>query len=369
MSSSTGSKKRLRSGFTTGTAAAAAAKAAITLLVHGIRESAVTIHLLTGDYLSIPVHSLSLDPDGKKARCTVIKDAGDDPDVTNGAEIGAVVWMSQTGAGQGVILSAGTGVGTVTLPGLEIPPGEPAINSGPRQMIHEAVFDVLKDIPPQSDIRVQIFVPEGESLAVKTLNARLGIIGGISILGTTGVVRPLSHEAYAATITSALSVALATGNRHVVLTTGRRSERFAIANFPDLPQAAFIQIGDFFHDSLKQALQIGIRAVTLAVFFGKAVKMATGIPHTHAASSPMTLHQLSEWTQQVTHDPVLARTVDAAHTAREALSVLMPEHLSVIAHVGRNMIDCARQATDGRIQIGGIIFDFDGNIIFHEAAE
>ncbi len=145
-------------------------------------------------------------------------------------------------------------------------------------------------------------MPKGRLLAEKTLNARLGILGGISILGTTGIVRPMSHEAYEATIVSSLSVARAGGCGRVVLTTGRRSERFAQSAMPDLPEIAFIQIGDFFKISLEAAAQKGIAGITLAVLFGKAVKMAQGFAHTHAAKSDLSLAVLSEWAMEVTSD-------------------------------------------------------------------
>ena len=290
----------LKSGFTTGTAAAAAAKAAAILLVSGCAPDVVDIRLLTGDSIRIPVHRSRL-ISGCQAVATVIKDAGDDPDVTHGAEIGAVVTcyrrsndftMQEEAGGKRhprIVITGGEGVGQVTLPGLEIPPGQAAINLGPRKMIDQAIEDVLDVRFVDDKITVQIFVPEGRRLAEKTMNARLGILGGISILGTTGIVRPMSHEAYVATIASSLSVARAAGCSQVVLTTGRRSERFAQSVFPVLPALGFIQIGDFFKLALQAASQNGFTRITLAVLFGKAVKMAQGFAHTHAAKADLSL--------------------------------------------------------------------------------
>jgi cobalt-precorrin-5B (C1)-methyltransferase len=227
-------KRKLKSGFTTGTTAAAAAKGALIYLLEGKAPSRVVIELLTGDKIMIPIH-WSQRKGHQEAVCTAIKDAGDDPDVTHKAEIGANVKLSgprgDSGASlrvfNGIKITGGIGVGRITKPGLEVPPGEPAINPGPRKMITQAIKEVLDEHQIQSNVSVEVFVPKGEEIAKKTLNARLGILGGISILGTTGIVRPMSHDAFIATIESALSVAQASGQKKVILTTGRRSERFA----------------------------------------------------------------------------------------------------------------------------------------------
>jgi cobalt-precorrin-5B (C1)-methyltransferase len=247
-------KRKLKTGFTTGTAAAAAAKGALRYLLEGNMPSRVMIELLTGDKLAIPIHRCERLAEDE-AKCTVIKDAGDDPDVTHKAEIGAEVKLAGPGSKNhnGIYITGGTGVGKITKPGLEMPPGEPAINSGPRKMIHQAIKDTLAKHGLQRAVSVEVFVPRGAEIAKKTLNARLGILGGISILGTTGLVRPMSHDAFIATIESALSVARASGNNRVVLTTGRRSERYAQQLWTHLPEEAYVQIGDFFKRSLEIA--------------------------------------------------------------------------------------------------------------------
>ncbi len=364
--------KRLRSGFTTGAAAAAAAGAALRLLLEGEAPAAVTIRMLTGESLAISVHRSGMQ--GETAWATVIKDAGDDPDVTNGAEIGARVRIlersarndrrSPTGIPE-VEITAAEGVGRVTLPGLEVPPGNPAINPGPLRMIREAIQSVLDRMEEQAGVQVTVFVPEGERLAKKTLNARLGIVGGISILGTTGWVRPMSHEAFTASIDAALSVARAAGCSRVVFSTGRRSERAAQAVLASLPPVAFVQIGDFFHHSLHAAARMGFSEITLAVFFGKAVKMAMNIPHTHARHAEVPLAALAQWTLENTGDERLAEAVSRSNTAREALGLLWPDHSEVIADVGRRMIESARTVVQGlSIRISGILFDFAGKPIY-----
>ena len=301
--------KKLRTGFTTGTAAAAATKGAMIMISENKAPVSVPIKLLTGDTLDIAIHTCVLDRPGE-ATCTVIKDAGDDPDVTHKAEIGASVKLLNADSGFSakhrqqdmVHITGGEGVGVVTKPGLEVPPGEPAINPGPRKMIVQATRDIYERHKIKQQVHVKVFVPAGEKLAEKTLNARLGIVGGISILGTTGIVRPMSHDAFIATIESALSVARACGLEQVIFTTGRRSERFAQAYWSQLPEEAFIQIGDFFKMSLESAFEKGFKRLTLAVFFGKATKMAQGIPHTHAAKASLTMNKLYEWSLELTRD-------------------------------------------------------------------
>jgi cobalt-precorrin-5B (C1)-methyltransferase len=362
-------KKKLRTGFTTGTAAAAATKGALRLIVEGKKPAAVQIRLLTGDNIIIPIHMCHSARPGR-AECSVIKDAGDDPDVTHKAEIGARVMLSnsKTGAGPNpgphIIIRGGKGVGRVTKPGLEIPPGQPAINPGPRKMITEAIHDVLGLDDSDLTVSTEIFVPRGRVLAEKTLNARLGILGGISILGTTGIVRPMSHDAFIATINSALSVARAAGLNQVVLTTGRRSERYAQTHWPQISPEAFIQIGDFFKMSLQSAAKNGFDRITLAVFFGKALKMAQGVEHTHAAKSAMTMSKLAEWTYEMTHDNDISNTVLSANTARHAFDLIHQPCPEVIFHVGRQIVDSAKKFAGTKLEIRSVIFDYKGKIFF-----
>ena len=361
--------KKLRTGFTTGTAAAAATKGALRLILEGKRPSRVRIRLLTGDDITIAIHMCSL-MKRDEAICTVIKDAGDDPDVTHRAEIGARVSLMELDQRCGmdtrpeIIISGGEGVGRVTKPGLEVEPGQPAINPGPRKMITQAIAEVLKKHRLDHSVCTEIFVPRGKKLAKNTLNARLGILGGISILGTTGVVRPMSHDAFIATIESALSVARACGLNRVVLTTGRRSERFAQDCWGRMAPEAFIQIGDFFQLSLAAAAKRGFGHITLAVFFGKAVKMAQGVPHTHAAKSSLTLDRLSGWTLEITKNSELSQAVSTANTARHAFEILHEHHPEVVSHVGQLIVKSAKRFAGLKTEIRSIIFDYDGKVVF-----
>jgi cobalt-precorrin-5B (C1)-methyltransferase len=360
-------KQTLRTGFTTGTAAAAAAKGAILFILEKKKPSKVEIELLTGYPITIPINTCTRVGE-KKATCTVIKDAGDDPDITHKAKIGAVVTLFEDGNDSDIVITGGAGVGTVTKPGLEIDPGEPAITPGPRQMITQTVRDVLDKNKIRRRVEVEIFVPEGKILARKTLNKRLGIEGGISILGTTGVVTPLSHDAYTATIRSAMSVAKACGVTKLVLTTGRRSERHAQALWPGLPEASFIQIGDFFRMSLQEAVKKGFESITLAAFFGKSIKMAQGVPHTHAAKSSLTLDKLAGWSLEITKDKSFSEKILSANTARHALGFILDQYPEIILHVGKHMVKSAKLFAGTRVHIRGIIMDYNGNVLFNSHA-
>lgn len=360
-------QKKLRTGFTTGAAAAAATKGALLRLLEKRSPADVSIQLLTGQHIYIPIHSCKLENE-HSAVCTVIKDAGDDPDVTNGAEIGArVIFLTESTkrtASQTVIIKGGPGVGRVTKPGLEVPPGQPAINSGPRRMITQTARELLQKHDLFQSVSVEVFVPAGEKLASKTLNARLGILGGISILGTTGVVTPMSHAAYTATIQSALSVARACGQERAVLTTGRRSERYAQYLWPSLSEEAFVQIGDYFQFSLRTAADLGFKMLSLVVFFGKAVKMSQGIPHTHASKATMSLNMLAQWIMESCGQSELATEVEKANTARQAFDMIRLSCPGVIERVGHEIINSARHYSGEQIRLQSVILDYEGRIAF-----
>lgn len=354
---------KLRSGFTTGTAAAAATQAALGCLLDGRVPESVSVVLPFGDRLEIAVHSCRR-VDATTAVASVIKDAGDDPDITHGAEIGARITYRSSSSECRVKIRGGPGVGTVTKPGLETPPGQAAITAGPRGMITQAAVDCMAAHAVYGQVTAEIFVPRGVELARHTLNGRLGIVGGISILGTTGIVRPLSHEAYIATIDAALSVARASGIAEVALTTGRRSERLAQRRFPDRPVEAFVQIGDYFGETMALAAERRFGGVVLAVFFGKAVKMAQGIAHTHARSAELTLATLGHWVLASGGDPALAAEVTAANTARQAFDRIKSECPAAIQRVGREMVQAARAFGKHKVAVRGVIFGFDGEVRF-----
>ncbi len=268
---------------------------------------------------------------------------------------------------QPVVIKGGKGVGRVTKPGLELPVGEPAINPGPREMMLRAVRSVYDTLgtSDRHPVEITVFVPNGEALARKTLNARLGIQGGISILGTTGVVTPMSHDAYIATIRAGIGVAAAAGIDTLVFTTGRRSERFAGRQLSQLPSEAFIQTGDFFKAAIQEAVtQPRIKQLIFTVFFGKAVKMALGYEHTHAAKSGMALQTLADWAMKITGSRLLADQIGAANTARHAFSYIYPQYPGLIDHVGHKIRNNAVCFADHKLAVRVVLLDFEGQVIF-----
>ncbi len=363
-------EKGLKKGFTTGAAAAAAAKAALSALLTGNDPPSVTISFLTGEKKILPVHSVQKLTE-TRCRAVIIKDAGDDPDVTHKARIGAVVTVTRDNraAGTRILITGGKGVGTITKPGLELPVGEPAINPGPRTMIRNEIEDVLQtDGRINGTIEVEVFVPMGEILAKKTLNARLGITGGISILGTTGVVTPMSHDAYIATIKAGIGVAAANGADTLVFTTGRRSERFAMGIFERFSPDIFIQTGDFFKASLDMVgMNSKIKTIIYTIFFGKAVKMALGFEHTHAAKSELTLKELARWAVDITGKEDLGNRIRSANTARHAFEFIHPEHPDLLTCVGEKIVENAMLFSGNALSIRAIILDFNGRVAYDSA--
>lgn len=291
-------KKKLRSGYTTGACAAAAAKGAAVSLLSGQVSADVEIPFPDGRRVQFSLETCRLSATvGQSCYASVIKDAGDDPDVTNGAVIGATVTKvspptPQQGTQIGITIIAGEGVGVVTKPGLAVAVGQPAINPVPRQMIRDAVLEAVESYSTDSHIHllVEITVPEGRVLAEKTLNERLGIIGGISILGTTGIVRPISAEAWTATITTAMEVAVAGGNNEIVLSTGRTSEA-ALQQLGGFQPEAFVMMGDYLEFALREAAKYPFSHLHMAGMWAKIVKAALRIPQTHVRFGALEIEQ------------------------------------------------------------------------------
>jgi len=256
----------LHSGLTTGTCATAAAIAATQRLLTGEMPKAVPVILPDGETIHVAVQY----GDGY---ASVFKQSGDDPDVTNGIEIRASVARSDT-----FEIHGGEGVGRFTVPGFDYPPGEPAINKAPRQMMRDNIHE---------RVRITISVPDGAAIARRTFNPRLGIEGGISIIGVSGIVKPFSEEAFVASIRKCMQVAKATGSDRVVINSGGKSERFVKALYPDLPQQAFVEYGNYIGETLAIANELGIKNVTLGVMLGKAVKLAAGHLDTHSRHTIM----------------------------------------------------------------------------------
>ncbi len=322
-------KNRLRSGFTTGACAAAAARAGYEFMLTGTAPARVEIPFPAGDRHSFEVARAArlCGPGGEKSFVTgIIKDAGDDPDVTNGAEITATVWpwreLPETAVlipHSGITILAGNGVGRVSKPGLAVPVGEPAINPVPRRMIAAALIEA--GLEPGKRIAVEISVPNGEELAKKTLNHRLGIIGGLSILGTTGIVRPVSAAAWTATITASMNVARAAGISEVILATGRTSEKGAFAAL-DLPEEAGVMMGDYLEFALKEAASHGFKKIHLAGMWAKILKAALEIPQTHVRNGVLEVADAVNILVKLGLPRAEAARLRDSNTAREILTRL-----------------------------------------------
>ena len=271
----------LHSGLTTGTCATAAAVAATLRLLKYETPEEVPVLLPDGETIYVPVSY-------GEGYASVFKDAGDDPDVTNGLEIQASVKQSDT-----FEILGGEGVGTFTLPGFDYPPGSPAINKAPREMIRKNLTAITN-----APLSITISVPEGEDIAKKTFNPRLGIEGGISIIGVSGIVKPFSEEAFIESIRKCMNVAKASGAERVIINSGGKSERFVKALYPNLPRQAFVEYGNYIGETLKMAHELDIREVTLGVMLGKAVKLAAGHLDTHSRKTTMDKAFLSEMLEE-----------------------------------------------------------------------
>lgn len=270
----------LRSGYTTGACATACTKAALLALMRQKAVPQVTIALPGGEEATFTMKECTYT--AAEAFCSTVKDAGDDPDVTHGAEIGCTVSFNDTG---GVAFLPGEGVGLVTLPGLAVAVGEPAINPVPRQMMRAVVAEVLAQCHVRRGVSISVSVVNGALLAQKTLNARLGIVGGISILGTTGIVKPFSAEAYIASIVQGIDVALANGLTEVVINSGGRSEKLLRDQFAHLPAVGFIQYGNWIGETLEKIAGSPLASFSMGIMLGKAVKLAQGSLNTHSNQS------------------------------------------------------------------------------------
>jgi cobalt-precorrin-5B (C1)-methyltransferase len=308
-------KRALRSGYTTGACAAAAAKAAVLCLLG--RENPGTVEIPFPDDSRHRFALCRFGGNAEQAMATVVKDAGDDPDVTNGAEIGATVRWLEGGGEEKIVLVNGPGVGLVTKPGLPVAVGEPAINPVPRQMIRSAVAEALAATEPRdATLEVQIFVRDGEALAEKTLNRRLGVIGGLSILGTTGIVRPVSAKAWTDTIEASMQVARAAGLTSVLLATGRTSEA-AVQNLLRLPEEAQVMMGDYLLYALEAAKRQGFSHIHLAGMWAKLIKAALAVPQTHVRNGALETRQAADLLIDLGLEQQAALEFRTANTARE----------------------------------------------------
>jgi len=307
-------EKKLRSGWTTGACATAATKAAFEALITGRFPDPVTISLPKGRTPSFAVERAELD--GAAAQASIIKDAGDDPDVTHGAEI--ISSVRRLSKGEGVVFKAGEGVGMVTRPGLPLPVGEPAINPGPRKMICRAIAEVAEAHDTDGDLEVTISIANGAELAEKTMNGRLGIVGGLSVLGTTGVVTPYSCAAWISAIHRGVDVARASGQTHIAACTGSTSEK-ALQERLDLPEFALIDMGDFVGGLLKYLKRHPVERLTIGGGFAKLVKLAQGERNLHSKESTVDFDRLAQCFGEAGAPMQMVSEAKNANTALEVL--------------------------------------------------
>lgn len=356
-------EKKLRTGFTTGACAAAAAKAAARFLVKGVKLKTIETTLPNGQKITFVLNRC--EKKGRGAVAGIIKDAGDDPDCTHRAEIRAAVMLKKT---PGVELINGRGVGTVTKPGLGLEVGSPSITSVPRRNITAMVQEELTRGRDQG-ARVVISVPGGAKMAKKTINARLGIVGGISILGTTGIVRPFSTASFKASVVGAVKVARGQGIKELVMTTGGRSEKFAMRHFPDFPQEAFIQAGDFIGVGLKSAAKEKITRVRIAGMIGKLSKMADGKMQTHVSGCEVNRGFLAKLAQEAGANEDLCKKIRQANTARHVLELATANMLDITGLICREVSRQAENYVKGAVKVSAYLFDFNGNLLARHTKE
>jgi cobalt-precorrin-5B (C1)-methyltransferase len=362
-----GRKGGLRTGYTTGSCAAAAAKAATLALLTGQPVTEVTIHLPVGRDATFALHRCEW-VDAARVLCSVIKDGGDDPDATHGAEI--CVTVARDLLGSGLRITGGPGVGTVTRPGTGIDVGEPAVTRVPRRMMTESVADAARSLGlrPDAGFVAQVSVTGGEEIAEKTTNARLGVLGGISILGSTGIVQPFSTAAWRASVHLAVDVAAANGLPHLVLSTGTRSEEFARRHL-DLPDMAYVEAGIFSGPALKRCVMRKIRRATQVGMVGKFSKMAMGFFVTHVAGNRVDTQFLATLAGQCGASAEVQEEIRGASSARHFQEIAQSNNLlSVFPRMCQMVCDESRKllGDDADLMIiDALCFDFDGNLLGH----
>ena len=345
-------KKILRGGFTTGAAAAAGVKAALIYFSRGEIVNAVEITALDGTILKIPINRVEKISDGVKVE--VIKDSGDDPDITNGASIFTTVKKI---CGNEIIFRAGLGVGKITKSGLQLAVGEPAINPAPRQLIKNvaAEFGV-------TGLEIEISIPAGVELAKKTLNPILGVEGGLSIIGSTGVLRPMSEDAFKNSLVPQIDVAKAAGYETLIFVPGKIGE--TIAQKLGYPAASIVQTSNFIGFMLEAAAERKIKKIILCGHIGKLIKVAAGIFHTHNRVADARLETLAAYAAAEGLNFVEVQKILAANTTEDATKIISANNLErVYKKIAARASFRARRYVFGEIEIGTILVDYAGNIL------
>lgn len=352
----------LRSGLTTGSCATATSLAAARLLLSGISHDAVHIVLPKGKQVQMRLEFCRLAEGGAEAG--TIKDAGDDPDVTHGALLYSHVRLH---AEPGIRFNAGLGVGTVTRPGLVLGVGEPAINPVPRKMISDHLLQLAQERNYDGGFEVTVNVEGGAALALKTMNPRLGILGGLSILGTSGIVRPFSCAAYIASIHQGIDVARTNGFMHIAACTGNASED-TMRRVYDLPEIALIEMGDFVGAVLKHLRKVPVDKLSICGGFGKISKLAAGHMDLHSRHSSIDLPQLAQWAADVGADDVLQHNITQANTSQQALAMASAVGIALGDAVCQHALDFARSVVPPQVQVEVFAIDRQGGIVGHAGA-
>lgn len=366
----TGVMKKLRSGYTTGACAAAASKAAATLLFCGEAQEKVEIPFPDGSRVQFRIvqSHLSGVEAGDAAMACVIKDAGDDPDVTNGTRIEALVCHGTQNEhsapeAESINILGGKGVGRVTKRGLAISVGNPAINPVPQKMIRAALAEALAEAGQEKECRltVTISIPDGEELAKKTLNYRLGIVGGLSVLGTTGIVRPVSAAAWTATISTSMDVAKEAGLSEIILSTGRTSER-AVEEALDFPEESLVMMGDYLHFSLVDAAKHSFSRIHIAAMWAKVMKGGMCIPQTHVRNGALEVEAALDFLKGLGASPQLLNGLKGSNTAREIYGRLLERgENGMIRQVCEAAVRYAEEVSG--LEVIVYLVDASGNIV------
>ena len=347
----------LRSGYTTGSCATATCLAAARLLLDGEVSDAVEIVLPKGRQVQMRLEFCRPFADGAEAG--TIKDAGDDPDVTHGALVFSRVRLTTE---TGVQFVAGPGVGTVTRPGLVLNVGEPAINPVPRKMISEHLLQLADKTGYTGGFEVTLCVEGGEALALKTMNPRLGILGGLSILGTSGIVRPFSCAAYIASIHQGIDVAKTNGYLHIAACTGNASED-TMRRVYGLPEIALIEMGDFVGAVLKHLRKVPVEKLSICGGFGKISKLAAGHMDLHSRHSSIDLPQLAQWAETLGADPTLQQAIREANTSQQALAMASAAGIALGDEVCRHARAFARSVVPAQVHVEVFAIDRQGGIV------
>ena len=353
------SERPLRRGWTTGACATAATKAALLALITGEFPDPVAIILPKGE---VPHFQLAIESIGDGyAMAGIVKDAGDDPDVTHGATIISTVFPAPPGSG--IQFVAGEGVGTVTLAGLPIPPGQAAINPVPREMMTRICEEICAQYDLPADLLIAISVPEGEELAKKTWNPRLGIVGGISILGTTGIVHPFSCAAWIHSIHRGIDVSRAAGLTHVLAATGSTSEDSAQAIY-NLPEIALLDMGDFAGGLLKYLRVHPIERLTIAGGFAKLTKLAQGALDLHSGRSQVSMTFLADEAEKLGLNPDMRERILNANTAQEVLELTQELGIDLASVIATKARQTALDTLKGApVAVDVIVTDRKGTVL------